>query len=53
MISARPGIRNQILMYPESPEKWVKRQVEQDFTSFFCQIIGIFDDFSKFQPTPL
>ena len=32
-------------LYGNAVEKWVFRQVEQDFSSFSCQFFSIFDDF--------
>ena len=43
------GIRNQICGYvPGISRRMALRQVEQGFFFIFCQIFGIFDDFSKF-----
>ena len=49
MISDRLGTQNWIFGYLESAE-WIigLRQVEQGFSSFLCQIFGIFDGFAKF-----
>ena len=43
-----PKTRVSVLGFGSVVEKWVKRQVEQGFHSFFCQIFAIFEDIRNF-----